>query len=99
MQLDAFRLKKVQQPPEQAQIVSVAQLRPVLHVDALTAGVFRDDDHAPIRPVAKIAARAQVDRSVERLGPLVEEIERPDVDGASRQIDSRWRRGVDMHTE
>ena len=40
---------------------------------------------------------AQADGGIERLRAVVKQIERPDVDGAARQIDSRRSRSRDTH--
>src|SRR5262249_9792226 len=47
------------------------------------------------RPSRDFSVRAQADRRVQRQRAVVEEIQRPDVDGAAREVDPRRRGGDD----
>ena len=55
------------------------------------AGVFGADDDAVVRTRLDACPSTQADRGVERLGAGMKEVERPDVDRAAREIDSRGR--------
>ena len=93
VQLERLGLEVMEQPAEQLEVVVVAQLAPVLDLDA-PPGVVGDDRDAPIGARRIVQRRAQADRGVERLRALVEEIERPDVERAAREIDARGRRST-----
>ena len=93
-QRDAARLEEVDQQREQPQLAAVAQLAPVVGFDR-DAGVLGADDDARVGRGSIRARGAQADRGVERLRAGMEEVERPDVDRAARQIDARRRRRLD----
>src|SRR5688500_5298334 len=63
----------------------------------LFIGVFRHQLDALVGPRFDPDVRPQADRRVERLRAVVEEIQRPDVDGATSQIDSCRRRRRERH--
>jgi hypothetical protein len=96
VQLERLALEVVEQPAEQGQLVIVAQLAPVVDVDA-PAGVVRDDRDPAIGSRLNRAPRPQADRRVDRLRIVVKEIKRPDVEGASGQVDPRGRGRLDVH--
>jgi hypothetical protein len=56
------------------------------------AGVTGDEHDAPVCTRFDHGSGADADRRVDRLRAGVEQIERPDVDGATGQIDSAWAR-------
>ena len=65
----------------------------------IAIGVDRPQlDVAAVGSRLDLGVRAQADRRVQRRGAVVEEIERPDVDGAAREIDA-GRRGRTMRTD
>ena len=81
-------LEEVHQQREQAKLASMAKLPPVFGFDD-GAGVERLDGDPRVGSRLDLRARAKADRGVERLRAGMKEIERPDVDGASGQIDAR----------
>jgi hypothetical protein len=93
VQLEPLCLEVVQQLSKELQIVSVAQLRPVLDLDPL-AGVLRLDDEALVRAWPDLAPRADADRGVQGLRALVKEIQRPDVERAAGEVYTRGRLSV-----
>ena len=97
-QLESFRLKVMQQPSEQLQVVGVAELRPVVDFDAL-AGVVGNDHETAIRTRPDLAPRAQTDRGVNRLRAVMEQIERPDVERPAREIDPCRRGRFNLHRD
>ena len=61
------------------------------------AGVLRPMTMRPSSRGAIAAVRPQADGGVERLRAVVEQVERPDVEGAAGQIDARRRGRFDVH--
>ena len=53
------------------------------------AGILRDELDPIVRPRVNLRVGAQTDGGVERLRAVMKEIERPDVDGAAGEVDSR----------
>ncbi len=96
VQLQRVRLKVVQETSEQPQFVVVAQLAPVRDVDA-PSGVAGDDREAA--PVSRLdhAPRAEADRRIDGLRAIVKEIQGPDIERATRQVDTSGSRGLYMH--
>jgi hypothetical protein len=60
-------------------------------------GVDRSELDTPVRSRFQLRVGAQADRHVHRRRAVVEEIQRPDVNGAARQIDAGRRRRHDSH--
>ncbi len=63
----------------------------------LLPGVLRNEDDAVVPARGQRAVGPEADCGVDRLCMVVEQIERPDVVGATGQIDAGRRRGVDAH--
>src|SRR2546425_2365112 len=87
----------IRQERQQPELTLFPQLAPVGDVHAAFRVLGTDDD-------ALVAARfdartgAEADGRVERLRAGMEQIQGPDVDGPTCQVDARWRRGVDVHS-
>ncbi|PYR89271.1 MAG: hypothetical protein DMF84_25065 [Acidobacteria bacterium] len=96
MQLESFGLEVEEQAAEQLQVVAVAQVRPVIHLDALPR-IFRHDHEPSIVARRDRAVRAQADRGIQRLRAVVKQVERPDIERAARKIDPRRRGSFDAH--
>jgi hypothetical protein len=90
------RLRNGGDEGEQTQFRLRPQLAPVLRFDHAIR-VFRSQDDARIATRLDAGARAQADRRVERLCTRMKQVERPDVDGATREIDAGRRRRSDGH--
>jgi hypothetical protein len=85
------------QQRQQREIAAAVERGPVCGADG-AIGVDRAQLDASIRSWLELRVRAQADRRVDRRRAVVKEIERPDVDGAARQIDAGRRRRNDAHT-
>ena len=96
MQLETLCLKVMEDSAEQPQLMRIAKLGPVIGLHPV-AGVFRDDHDPPVLAGLDRAARPQADRRIQRLRAVVKEIERPDIEGPARQIDSRWSGSLNVH--
>jgi hypothetical protein len=79
----------MEETPQQAELGVFAERRPVVGFDP-RAGVCRYDHQPMVIAGPQNASRPQADGHVQRLGPFVKEVQRPDVHRAARQIDARW---------
>ena len=80
----------VDQPSQQRECVISAEL--IGGQVHQAAGVFGDELDAIVGPPFNPRVGAQADGDMQRLGPGVKEVQRPDVDGAACQINSCRRR-------
>ena len=81
--------KEMHEQTEQAKLPDIAQLAPVFGLDRRTC-VDRFDRDPRVRPWIDARTRPEADGGVERLRARVKEIERPDVDRASSQVNACW---------
>ena len=88
-------LKVVEQTSQQPQVVVLPQFAPVFDFDSSPC-VARHDRQPAIARQDR-APRRQADGGVDRLRACVEEIERPDIERAARQVDSRRGRRLNSH--
>jgi len=62
-----------------------------------TSSVGRDQFDATVRPVVDLCMGAQTDRRIERRGSIVEQIQWPDVDSSTSEVDAGRRGRYDGH--
>ena len=89
MHVDAARAEDPNEPRDEGQPID-AELFRVCGLD-LFVGVLGDEPQRVIASRGQPAMRADADRRVDRLRAVVKQIERPDVEGAAREIDPRRR--------
>src|SRR5688572_2474987 len=86
----------MRQQGEEPELLVVTQLVPVVGFDGDTS-VDRCNDDPVVISRRDSGARTEADRRVNRLRARVKEIERPDVERASREIDAGGSGGLDRH--
>jgi hypothetical protein len=86
----------VRQQRQETQVAGLAQLGPIFDLHRALR-VFGSNHDPMIGAGVDASAGAKADGGVDRLRAGMEEIQRPDVDRAARQVDARRRRGLDMH--
>ena len=82
---------------EQRQLPAAVELRPVACLNR-SSRIHRLQRHAAIVARLDRGMRPQADGGVQRERAVVKEVQRPDVDGAAREIDARRRGGNDPHS-
>ncbi len=87
-QRDVLEPVVARDPGEQRQISRSIERRPMRGHDR-AAGIDRAQLDSAIGPRLELRVRAKADRGVQRDGAVVEKVERPDVDGAAGQVDTR----------
>jgi hypothetical protein len=88
--------KPVREERQQPQLSGFAKLRPVAHVDG-AARVLGTNDNAPVVARMNGGTSTEADCGIDRLRPVVKQVQRPDVDGATGEVDTRWRGRGDVH--